>query len=456
MKLQLNNIPIEIMIRIKSVIPNAKNNNAYLPSQKPEFPIPGLYLVIAFFLFCIFLTFINTWSTLSTFVAFGIVVIFLLSRAIQNIWNWWALGKDAVFFDTKYFIAINRDELRIIPINDFLYSDVILSEGQYIARFLFKEHNTVFLASKEDSKYYSFQNTLKQVSDSAKNSKQDYNLAKTIPNNLRQYLTNRKTPIISAAFALIILWLIVPIIIDYNQYELAKKEDTATSYRNYLKEKNNIRYRDDSRTAIKGIYDKYINEYLTSSSGVSGAKSFKEVLEYLRDKDLYSVEMIFTPSSALTDIASNEYQIKSVTPSFTKEKNKLRQDQVAEAVKNTLGKIFPTDIITISNTNSVGEHPRFEIFYTYENNPESIYFPSEQSFLEPEKRTWFYGIVINWNFKISLKTKPFPIYEFNLLSEPSMHLTAQTLNSDDVYSSMATSAFNDFQNEFQKRFFNSK
>ena len=106
--------------------------------------------------------------------------------------------------------------------------------------------------------------------------------------------------------------------------------------------------------------------------------------------------------------------------------------------------------------NSVGELPRFEIFYSYKNNPESIYFPTEQSSLAEERRTWFYGIVIEWYFKMSLKTKPTPIYEFTLLSEPASHLTAETLGSDDVYSSMATSAFNDFQSEFQKRFFNSK
>ena len=109
--------------------------------------------------------------------------------------------------------------------------------------------------------------------------------------------------------------------------------------------------------------------------------------------------------------------------------------------------------MAISNQNSVGDLSRFEIFYSYNNNPESIYYPTEQSSRQPENRTWYYGIIIKWSFKIELKTKPVPVYEFQLLSQPAAHLSAQILNSDDVYSSMATSAFNDFKNEFQKRFF---
>ena len=154
---------------------------------------------------------------------------------------------------------------------------------------------------------------------------------------------------------------------------------------------------------------------------MEGADAFKELLEYLRDRNLYSIDIIFSPLSELVNSSDNKYNIKPITPSFSPEKNAIRHNQVINAVKSSLGKIFPTDIMTVSSEKSVGELPRFEITYSYKNNPESIYYPVEQKSLKPEKRTWFYGIVIEWSFEISLKTKPNPIYSFKLLSQPSEH-----------------------------------
>ena len=457
MKLKLHSIPVEIMIRLKSAVHFAQESKCYLSSSKHEIPFPKLYIIIALLAYFIVLINSDLWTYRWTLVLSGVIVFYFASREFQKTLIWWTLGKDAIFFDSKYCMVIIKDELTVLPLYDYNYSDVILSDRQYKARFHFK--NTLIIlpcSSKEDKIYSHFQEMLNQYSHLSKASTTNFNFKQDIPDKLLNKLLVRKTAFIVSAFALISLWFVVPIIIDHNQYQSANIKNTATAYRTYLNESNNLRYRENARTEIRSLYNKYISQYMSESSGISGASAFKEVLEYLRDKNLFSVDIIFTPSSELQDIFSNRYEINPVTPSFSQEKSKMRQDTVINLIKSTLGSVFPLDIITVSDKSTVAELPRFEVSYTYKNNPESIYYPTEEGSVPAEKRTWYYGIIIDWYFTISIQTKPIPIYSFSLLSQPAVHFSSQTLNADDVYSSMASSAFNDFQNEFNNRFFKVK
>ncbi|MDD8018101.1 MAG: hypothetical protein PHP42_06985, partial [Bacteroidota bacterium] len=100
------------------------------------------------------------------------------------------------------------------------------------------------------------------------------------------------------------------------------------------------------------------------------------------------------------------------------------------------------------------ELPSLEVYYTYQNNLKSIYYPVKEEHLPERSRTWYYGIEVDWWFRISLPNQSESLYEFNLISHPAQQFNSESFTADVVYSNMALSAFNDFQTEFYKRFFN--
>ena len=169
---------------------------------------------------------------------------------------------------------------------------------------------------------------------------------------------------------------------------------------------------------------------------------------------MYTVQMIFSPRSELNDIITfHNYKVIPVTPCFSDELNQERQRHVIEAVKTSFEKLFPTDIMTIGieDRNSV---PKMKISYKYQNNPESLYYRVKEETLPVNQRTWYYGLRIIWNFYIYLPNDKYPIYEFQLISEPSSRILSKSFAADDVYSQMALSAFYDFKSEFYNRFIN--
>lgn len=456
MQIKLNKVPPEMILRLKSVIRITKDNGCYLNSCRPSSPFPNIFsillLVIYFFVFILN----SHWEGKLYLVFIGPLIMYFFAREFQKYWNWRVLGKDAFFFDSRYCTYIENETLVIESLSEYKNSDIYeVKKGSYFkARFHFINNCIIIPIFKEDNAYHNFTNYLIQNSILAKASNEVIDVGKNVKTNFSDKFGYKKPAIITAVFTFIILWFIVPKIIDYNQFQIAKRINTATSYREYLEEKRNLVYRENARSEIKGLYDYYIKKYMENSYGVKGAKYFKDVLIYLRDKELYTIEMVFVPSSELQDI-SDRYYVKPVTPYFTSEMNAQRQNLVINTVKSSLNKIFPTDIVAISSSDSPSrEFPRFTVIYSYKNKKESIYYPTKEENLPIKQRNLYYGIEIEWNFEISIKTSPNPIYSFSLHSEPAIQFSSETSNTDDVYSSMALSAFNDFNNEFTNRFFN--
>ena len=252
----------------------------------------------------------------------------------------------------------------------------------------------------------------------------------------------------------VILWFALPNIIDNNDFNYAKGINTATSFRAYLSETKNVRFRDEARNQINKIYNQYIGKYRNSlySSSV-GAEAFIKTLEYLRDKNLYNVTLHFTSVSHLKDIyaSNNQYNIIPIAESFTKNKNASRENEVFKTIKSSLGSIFPTDVFNLTSTDN-NIIPKFEVYYIYKNKSESLYYRFAEKDLPNNKKTWYYGIEIEWGFRILLPFSDKAIYEFNLKSEPANQFSSETFNPDEVYTNMAISAFNDFKDEFYKQF----
>jgi hypothetical protein len=457
MKLRIINLPTHTVERVSAAVMDSRQRGTYLAVHRSGLPPFNLWIIGAGILFGLLLSVANQWSVYYWYVAIGTFLVYFIVKQFQKLWRWWRFGKDAVFFDPLYFISISGDELQALPLSHFTDTDIIpaMSGKHYLARFHFQETSILIPCfSQHDENVLRFQDNLKQYYDAVKQAAVDQGTLQMPPQSMAERIARRRTPLISAAFALLIFWFVIPNVIDRNQYLAAKEKNTATAYRTYLAEPRNLSYREVARTDIRRLYDLAIQKYRITASGSAGADAFAQVVEFLRDKNLYTVQILFYPESELFDLPpSTRYRIIPVTASFSPEKNQARQDQVISTVKASLGQIFPTDILTIASEESA-ELPRLEVYYTYRNNPERIYYPVKEEHLPERSRTWYYGIEIDWWFRISLPTRSDPIYSFNLVSQPAHLFESESFEADAVYTNMALSAFNDFRAEFHKQFLN--
>lgn len=460
MKIRLDNFSPRILNRIFDSVEYSRTTGLHIPVPKSSIPNIQLWLIgISIFILLLFIQ-IGQWAYLYWSMAIVIGFVYLITVQVQIIWRWYKLGKDSIFFDSSFLYSLSGSEISIFPLKLFLNSDITLSsrrQKRYLARFYFQGTSILIPCSSEnDEKTLYFQ---KKLFEFSKLAKQDNFEAKKLidnENKLKNFLSCKQIPFTAVTFTLMLSWFIIPILIDQNQYLLAKTTNSPSSFRTYLGDARNIRHRDDAKKSIKVLYDLSIKKYLTSSINAPGCNAFVKVLEYLRDHDLYTVNMVFYPQEQLVDRPHTDFKkIIPVTPSFSPEKNHIRQEKVIMAVNSSLSKIFPTDIFTIHNEDSI-RVPVLEIYYTYRNNPETMYYPVKEENLPNEDRTWYYGIEIEWSFIIKLPNLTEQVYNFSLISHPALQFDSEKVTPYAVYSNMALSAFNDFEAEFNNQFFKNR
>lgn len=244
--------------------------------------------------------------------------------------------------------------------------------------------------------------------------------------------------------------------VDWNSFRTAKKIDTATSLRNYLNyEKNNL-YRDEAKSLIIEKYNTSIHNYKSQNNKSINIAPFIEILEYLRDNEIFTLIIYFQNDNQIKDLSYKyDVSVVSAVNSFTNDKITERESELIYTLNKTLGSSFPSDIIKIDYDLELENHPRIELRYTIKNSENgSLYYPVEQEYYNDSERTYYYGLTIDWDFKLFLPTQGNPIYEFSLKSNPAAQFTSENNSSDNVYTNMVYSAFNDFEKEFRKYFFN--
>ena len=457
MKLPLLNISIEKRFRLQELVKNSRQQGTFLPAYIQNAPIPNMWLIGFCIIFILFIILGHSWSLLYWFVISGPLLAYLIFRQLQCFLYWNKLGKDSVFFDNQYFISIQNKTLHFIPLTEYNYTDIVLAgnEKYYIIRFHF---DSISLLQPCKSKYskrtLQFQNLLQQYTTKLKQSTSQINYNTDIKHSFFDKIMFRKNALIFSLFIANVLWFALPSIIDKNDFNYAKGINTATSYRTYLSEIKNVKYRDEARNQIHKIYNRYITNYRNTLYNSSlGAEAFVETLEYLRDKNIYNVYLQFSSLSFLYDVYSDDhvYNVIPITQSFTEEKNASRETDVFKTIQASFGKIFPVDIFIITSTEN-NMIPKFEVYYVYKNNVESLYYRVEEANLPDNKKTWYYGIEVEWWFRIILPHSEDAIYEFSLKSVPANQFSSESFNPDAVYTNMAISAFNDFKDEFYKQF----
>lgn len=455
MNISLNNLRLQLVHQILDVISVAKQKGNFLQASKIFSVNPSIPLILLGIFYSILLFLNAQWRYLWIFIAIGCILAYFITREFQKLSRLKKLGHNCAFFDQFYFYFVKEIEINIIRLTEYKFSDIVLSPDKkdYIVRFHFNDNTfPQFCSSHNDPNVITFQNNLTAYSNALKQPAENLSIPRLPSITLNDKINSNRYPIIISTISVLILFLLTPKLIDFNQFSNAKEINTATSYRIYLRETKNIRYREISRSKIKELYGKYIQDYSQLAVNSVGSKAFQKVLEYLRDKDLYSVRLIFTSASHISNEHLDGYKLIPITPSFSKEKNSLREDEVFSAIKSSFGKVFPSDIVTL-NYENLEDIPILQVHYEYKNKEGSMYYSEQEEYLQDKSRTYYYGINIDWHFQLFIPSQKDPVYEFNLTSEPAPQFNSDLEIPDAIYNSMATSAFYDFVNEFNTTFF---
>lgn len=459
MKYKLSDIPSEFRYQLKEVIRQSKRSGQYLSSSKNNAPFPSLLLLAILPFYILILIYLRTWEPFYYVLIGGFLILILLLKQTLRYIHWKSLGGDAIFFDSKNFFSINNNDLFIYPLNEYKDLDFILSQDEHyhLIRIHF-DSKIIIQPLKEinSKKSVHFYDTLLQKINALRLSEPKYYWELNEGINAFRKLSPYFIPGFITVFSIIILWLLLPSIIDTNAFNFAKGLDTATAYRHYLTESKNTLYRDEAKENIMVIYDKYITKYKNTVYTLDeGTEAFINILKYLRDNNVFNVSLRFNSSSLVDDLYTDDtyYNIIPITPSFTEERNASRENDVFRTIQSSFGQLFPTDIFHLNNSKN-NLVPQIKVAYSYKNKSQSLYYPVEQEYIPDEQKTWYYGIEIEWFISIYLPNSDTAIFEYGFESVPAQEFESEIYSPLEVYNDMALSAFNDFENSFVNQFLN--
>ncbi|NCD07377.1 MAG: hypothetical protein EOL97_14790 [Spirochaetia bacterium] len=396
---------------------------------------------------------------------YGAIILFsfFLSRFIYLSYFSSKINKSFLYFDENVIIKKDLDFIEIYPLNQLSAVNFANAQGENFVMIKLSFGNETMFFPYERA----FKNVLERFARNitvSANAKKRGILSNRFPfsNQIQDLLylhENSKASknkfkfiAISVIISSLILIIAVPYFLDWNSFREAKKINTSTSFRNYIKEDRNHLYKISAKEKIKGKYDEAINIY--NKTNADDKSAIIKILQYLKDNEIYYVDILFQNDNRIRDISKNyDVRIRSAENSFTTTKNKDREKELISTLNKTLGSIFPSDIICIEEITDRKNVPRIEIIYSYTNSEEgSLYYPVAQENINEYQRDYYYGLTIYWHFKLFVPTEKNSIYSFTLKSNPAVQFSAETSNTDNVYSNMVYSAFKDFDTEFKKHF----
>jgi hypothetical protein len=407
--------------------------------------MPYLMITGIFFL-CFFKI---TWSDgIWLFIAIIVFSFFASGIFVSYETSYLYFNKDVIFiFQDHKFIYF--------PASEFLTYQFYTKDSQKHISLYFK--NAKCCDFKYEGEIKLFIDTLIQTSRASQDdliSKNKYNLLELLnssnkSSNLNKHVIKKSLRIIGTIT--IILFLIAPFELDWNGYRNAIKTNTASSLRGYLSENKNFLFREEVKNLLIGKYNSYINQYKTKYSNSNPVQSLVKLLEYLRDNDLDEVNVVFKNYSEIRDVKTRLYVV-SIQNTLNQQFIKEREKELIKTLNQTVGKVFPTDIFTLGDLIQNKRVPEIAITYTYTNSNVK-YFSTDEEKVDEIKRTYYYGILITWDFKMFLPFNTNPIYSFSLESTPSPTFHSQGREEGNVYSYMIYSAFDNFAKAYENHFF---
>lgn len=390
-----------------------------------------------------------------------VIFSFFISKLIFLLIHYYKVSKSFVYFDENIVIKRHLDTVEFAPLHQLSSVNQLepREENKLLLNLIFDNEIIYFFLNKSKrANVEQFSKNILEKSTAIKTKKIDLNSTpwNSILEDSSLENHNYQKPLYLAIFTAlssVVLFSLLPFFLDWNSFRKAEDINTATSLREYLREEKNYLFKEEAKNLIKQKYNLAIYQYSNINNNENNA--IVQILEHLKNNDIYKVDIIFTGNNKIKDISRKyDVSINSAEYSFTQQKNRDREEELISTLNNTLGSIFPSDIIRIENVSDNDNTPKIEIIYSYQNSEEgSLYYPVSQEHLSESLRDYYYGLTIYWDFKLFIPEKDTPIYGFTLKSNPAIQFSSDSYNTDDVYSNMVYSAFKDFDTEFKNHFF---
>lgn len=455
MKKNIRNLSNDEINLIYSYKEDSSKKGFYLESEKKRFLIPNKIIIIISISYLVLISINSNWNYLNLYLfLFPIIFIPLISE-FNSILKIKKLGEPSTFIYNTDIYFVEKFNIYTFKVNEIKEIDIIYSDLDKIHKVRFHFFNEIYLfpIKKENPRLKKFLSDLQELNNGPLN---EINERIQKQNKFKKIFDKHKINLLITSNLFFIFLIVQPKIIDYNSFKIARKENTISSYRNYLNEEKNINHRDEAKTQIKSIYNKFIGNYKENYETKESTTALIKTLEFLRDNNKNTIRFEFRGNNQLTDITYNGIEIISIEKNVNKSKNYNREKKVIDILKLNLSNIFPSDLIEINNDKSEQSSPKFIVNYTLQTNPEQLYSKKEDATLPIKEKKYYYGIKANWNFNIYLKKQKDPIYSFQLDSEPFSIFSSETLSAENIYENMIESAFLDLSNKFDSLFFQKK
>ena len=463
MKLKITSIDKALLDEFRKIIRESTEGGNLLSISEFRLNKHHTYqFIIALVVFTIFIFSVDRQEV---YWIYGAIILFsfFLTKFLYLILIQKKVSKSFLYFDENIVLKKELDSVEFFPLHRLTAVDFERAESDNFV--LLK------LSFGNDKLYYPYENSLRNVLE--RFARNIVNIANAKKRGISGQITSSKLLLdfiykspstidtkyktkfwsVSVIISCLILYFLAPYFLDWNSFRKAHQINTATSFREYLKEDKNYLYRENAKDRIIEKYDDAIDRYKNINTIDNNAMII--ILEYLKNNEIYIVDIIFKNNNKIKDISEKyDVKIKSAEYSFTTIKNKEREHELVTTLNQTLGRIFPSDIISIENITDRENVPKIEITYTYLNSEEgSLYYPVDQENLNENNRDYYFGLTINWDFSLYIPIEKFPISSFTLKSNPAIQFSAETSSTDNVYSNMVYSAFKDFNREFKKHYF---
>ncbi len=467
MKKTLSNYDKSIIDTLKNLKYNSEEGENIISEHDLSDFYLSLILSIISFIVCVILTFTIDWNKIIWLYIFSILFSFLSSLTAIIYFSSKKLPFKFLCFNSELLIKKSANVLDFFPLFQLEKVDYNVTNTKD------EKYLTIILTiNGEKLEYITYDKDFEKISNflnkliaEANKSKLIYkeelyktNLYDLLANNgsySSYFLFSSKKSIPLTLIISLIFIIAIPKIIDWNAYRNAVKSDTATSFREYLKEPKNKLFIAQAKHELEQKYDYAIKKYQSSFINSKSTEAIVTILRYLQNNEQYRVNIYFENINKVKDINKNyNVTIVSAENSLTNSKNITRQEGLISTLNQTFGLVFPSDIVSIEQNEELRTNPRIVLTYTYNNSKDgSLYYPADQEFQDDKSRTYYYGLTINWDFSLYLPDQENPIYQFNLNSDPAVQFSTESFGSDVVYTNMIYSAFNDFEDEFNKYFF---
>lgn len=240
------------------------------------------------------------------------------------------------------------------------------------------------------------------------------------------------------------------------------ESQTATELRDYQQRYPQGRHVEEARERVRQLYRDAEAKYLTrtgADADPQAVEGMKALLAYLRETDKPDIGILFLPAEGVDGAAleaeareaAGVDEVVPVGPSFTAERNRMREGQIIQSVQASFRMLFAQDLFNLRAGSLDAPDPRFLIRYRVTGSGETYVHVDDAGMPLPDSPTYV-GIKILFDFALQVPGSAHALdpsaergYRFSTAAEPAAQFGSSGQTGEGVYDPMVDSAFLDFQ-----------